>query len=232
MYHLSHSPLISSFEKKKTCVVPFGLHPANYPVSKALTLESNRLKEKYGKFCLFVGRLVKYKGVRILIEAMKEVSERSPDLNLVIVGNGPLLRALQKQCDTLGLSERVYFDPAVSDGISLQAHFHACEFSILPSISRAEAFGMTLLEAMVFSKPLITTRLMTGVQEVNEEGVTGLLVEPSNTQALAEAILKLAQSPDLIKQYGQAARNRFLEYYTLDKMVTAHLSVYRSDSLS
>ena len=96
--------------------------------------------------------------------------------------------------------------------------FSDCDIFVLPSVSRAECFGLVQLEAMVYGKPVINTKLPTAVPEVSVDGETGITVEPGNADELANAIQKLTDDKELREQYGKAARQRCEECYSLDKM--------------
>ena len=133
---------------------------------------------------LFVGRLVYYKGLEYLIEAMRWV----PDAVLVVVGTGPLRGRLQRLSEQwLGCPGKVVFLGAVAEH-DLCAWYHACDVFVLPSVELSEAFGLVQLEAMACAKPVVTTDLPTGVTYVNQHGHTGLVVPRRNSRALAEAI--------------------------------------------
>ncbi len=225
--HIDYSPFLTSLrDQSKFDIIPFGLDSTRFKITSHTIELSNQLKLKYGRFLLFVGRLVEYKGVQYLLDAMKLITHQITDLNLVILGDGPLKENLMDDVVQSGLTSRIYFDSNVKDELLLHSHYHACEFFVLPSISRAEAFGMVLLEAMAFGKPLITTRLLTGIQVVNTHEVTGIQVPPRDPQALSKAVIQLAESKELREKMGKASRDKFLAQYTSDAMVTAHVKTY------
>lgn len=225
--HVEHSTLISDLKgSKKTTIIPYGLDPKRFAMTPEIRKLSGRMKERYGDFALFVGRLVPYKGLPVLIAAMKELKRKFPKLNLVILGNGPLKAQLTSLVADSDLSRQIHFESTATDETSLMAHYHACQFLVLPSINRTEAFGMVLLEAMACGKPLISTRLDTGVREVNVDHVTGFQVNPSDSGALANAISDLTSSPDLMRRFGEAANDRFFRHFTLDSMIERYQRVY------
>lgn len=151
---------------------------------------------------LFVGRLVRYKGVDVLIRAMVDV-----EANLVIVGDGPLRPQLEALSRGLGLDGRVRFEGRVSDDARV-AWYHDADIFALPSISRQEAFGMVQLEAMGHGLPVVSTALATGVPWVNRHGETGLVVPPNDHQALAQALATLVSDPALRARLGAAGPAR------------------------
>ncbi len=227
--HIDYSPVLSPWPKKQVSVIPFGI--SNPFRSVARDELAAQLQQRHGRFALFVGRHVEYKGIAYLIEAMERISQQNTSLRLVILGDGPLRSELTLLVKQRGLDSRIHLQAQVSQDLELQAHYQACEFLVLPSVSREEAFGMVLLEAMSFGKPLISTQLNTGIREINLDGVTGRTVPPRDAAALAQAMLYLHQSESIRQTLGQAAQARFLEYFTDQAMTRSHLQLY-SDVLA
>ena len=124
-------------------------------------------------------------------------------------------------------ASRVRFlgDVAESD---LPALYHACDVFVLPSTASTEGFGLVQLEAMACAKPVVSTRLPTGVAVVNRHGVTGLTVPPGDAHALGEALNRLLTDRALATTYGTMARRRVLESFAREQMVTDTLALYRS----
>lgn len=218
--YIETSPFLRP-HKAKCRVVPLGIDPARFnqpPLPLAETLK-NRLGQP---LLLFVGRLRYYKGLDTLLTAMAHVSTGK----LAIVGSGPLEADLKAQARQLQLENRVYFAGNVSDD-DLPAWFQAADCFVLPSNSRAEAFGLVLLEAMAAGLPLISTELGTGTSFINQHGQTGLVTPPQNPVALAQAINTLLADEPLRRQYGQAALARVRAEFTQDKMVQRVMQVYQ-----
>lgn len=219
-YHIKYSSMLRSFSAKCD-VIPFGLQGERYVATPHTLEKSASLKGRYGRFVLFVGRLVGYKGVKYLIEAM-----RSVEANLVILGRGPLEKELQAQASELGLESKIHFVTGAESQDDLNAYLHACELFVLPSISKNEAFGMVLLEAMAFAKPLVSTRIESGVRLVNDDGVTGLQVDPKDSRALAQAINTVLGDEAKRMSMAQAALDRFNTQFSADTMVKAYRALY------
>ncbi len=171
------------------------------------------LRNHHRPIFLFVGRLVKYKGLKYLIKAMKRVNG-----TLFIVGNGPLLDALRSNA-----RYGVFFYPAVSDA-ELPNFYRACDVFVLPSITKAEAFGIVQLEAMACKRPVISTKLGTGVEFVNE---TGILVPPADVDALVNAMNKL-QDWKLRALIGRKSFERVAKEFNSDLMLKRLLDLYSS----
>lgn len=171
---------------------------------------------------LAVGRHVYYKGFEYLLEAAANLE----DVRLVFVGSGPLTTALQTQASRLGLAERVVWAGQV-DEETLAAWYHACDVFCLPSIEPAETFGLVQLEAMACAKPVVSTRLGTGVDHLNVDGVTGYTVPPRDPNALAAALRDILSNSERAQRMGQAAYSRARQDFSRATMVRATLELYR-----
>lgn len=181
----------------------------------------SEIKSKYGEnFFLFVGVLRDYKGLEYLVRAMDGVNQ-----NLVIIGKGKNKDKLKKLAHELG-NENVFFPGYVEDK-DLYAFFKLCRAFVLPSIDRSEAFGVSLLEASLCSKPMISTELLTGTSYVNKHMETGLVVTPKNIQALKEAILKLAGDDALCTEFGENARKRYERKFVPEITGKQYMDVYK-----
>lgn len=215
--------------RDKCVIIPFGIDVTRFRPNETLRQRAAAIRAEFGpRVILFVGRLVYYKGVEYLIEAMLRVPAR-----LLIVGRGPRERALRRRARALGLDERVAFLGEIAHE-HLPAYYHACDLLVLPSIRESETFGIVQLEAMAAGKPVISTALPTGVAWVNQHEVTGLLVPPANADALADAMNRLLEDDALRQRLGEAARQYVSERFTRQRMARAVLALYEdvlSDAL-
>lgn len=194
----------------KCTPIPFGIDHKKFDSTPKIEGKAAELKAKYGRnIALFAGRLRYYKGVNVLILA----AARIPDMQAVIIGDGPLDHELRSLALELGVSGRVHFAGEVDDE-GLLAHYHACDVFCLPAIARSEAFGIVQLEAMACGKPVISTELGTGVSYVNKDGVSGLVVEPNNVDTLTAALKKIFDDDILREQLGRGARERIEREFT------------------
>jgi rhamnosyl/mannosyltransferase len=208
--------------KSKCKVVPLGIDTQRFAdAGSRLKSEIEKLRSVFGpQFVLFVGRLRYYKGVQFLIQAMQQV--QAP---LVVIGAGPMESDLKAMAANYGVSEKVQFLGEVSDD-DLVAFFHACTLLALPSIFKSEAYGLVQLEAHACGKPVVSTRLGTGVEFVNMDGKTGLLVPPADSKALADAIKQLLSDPGRIQRMGDFARKRAQTEFDLEQMFDKIDAVY------
>lgn len=152
---------------------------------------------------LFVGRLVYYKGVEVLIRALASAGD---GISLTIIGEGPMDSELRSLSASLGVSDSVAFLGAVDDD-QLRAAYGDHDVFVLPSISQAEAFGLALVEAMAAGLPAISTELGTGTSWVNVDGESGLVVPPGDVDALVEAIESM-RPPALRRRLSEGAKSR------------------------
>jgi rhamnosyl/mannosyltransferase len=218
--HIRYSEVLPAFAPKCD-VIPFGIAAHRYRLSVTAERLRDELKRRHGRFGLFVGRLVYYKGILELAESMARVNGR-----LIVAGDGPLRPRLEQKLDELRLRDRVILAGALGQ-TELNAYFAACEFVVLPSISRAEGFGITLLEGMLFGKALISTRLPSGVRSVNEDGRTGFQVPPGDRTALAQALDALFADAALADRLGAGGREVLAARFSYDHMLQAHRRVYQ-----
>lgn len=201
-------------------IIPFGVDPHSWQVRPG---EADVIRGRYRPpLILFVGRLSYYKGLDVLIEAMRTVGA-----TCLIAGEGPKRAELERQSRDLGLADKIVFCGDISDR-QRAAYYHAADVFVLPSTSRAECFGIAMLEAMACGTAAISTELGTGTSWVNQNGVSGLVVEPGRPEALAAALDRLIGEPARICEMGEAAAARVREKFTLTKMLQDLDSLYRS----
>lgn len=206
--YVESSPVLQKF-KSKCRVIPFGVPLDEF--DRVDPSEVSKIRERFGpRIVLGVGRLIYYKGFEHLVRAMKEV-----DGHLIIIGEGPLRGALEREADEAGTSGRVTLLGQVEDVVP---YYHASDVFALPSVARSEAFGIVQLEAMACRKPVVNTRLDSGVTYVSVDGVTGLTVPPADSAALAAALNQLLEDPALVARYGRASRLRVEREFDLEVM--------------
>jgi glycosyltransferase involved in cell wall biosynthesis len=172
-----------------------------------------QIKEKYGnkKIIFFVGRHIQYKGLAYLIEAETLIKE---DCVLVIAGNGPLTEELKSQCK----SSRVHFVGRLSDD-ELRWHHYAATIFAFPSITKNEAFGVALAEAMYAITPAVTFHIEgSGVNWVCLDQLTGFEVPNGDCRAYANAIDRLLADEELATRMGHAGHKRVVENFTIPLM--------------
>ncbi|MEO5626895.1 MAG: glycosyltransferase [Dokdonella sp.] len=202
----------------KTTVVPLGIAPI-----EPIRPRTDMWPAQAGLRLLAVGRLTRYKGFNVLIDALANVR----DANLVLVGNGECERGLRAQARTHGLEARIVFAGDLHDD-ALAAAYAAADALVLPSLDRGEAFGLVLLEAMRAGVAVVASAIRgSGVSSVVADGETGLLVAPGEAHALAAAIERL-RDVGLRARLGQAGQRRWREHFTLDASASRMLRLYQA----
>lgn len=219
--YIRSSEVLSRY-RHKCEVVPLGVDLNRFRLRSEDEDLVQSLRSKYGTpIILFAGKLRYYKGLHVLIDAMKKVRNGK----LLIIGRGPLGHELRRQA--ADLNGKILFLGEVPDQ-ELVLHYHASDVSVLPSIFRSEAFGIVQLEAMACGKPVISTELGTGTSYVNQHGRTGMVVPPKDPDGLAEAINFILDNKEIRLEYGMAARDRIEKYFSLDAMVKNTVRIYES----
>ena len=169
---------------------------------------------------LFVGRLVEHKNLPRLLDAFARVASERPHVRLLLVGGGPLHDALVARIRELKLDGRALLLGERSDVAALMK---AADLLVAPSLR--EGMSNVILEAMALGLSVLATRVG-GTPEVIEDGRHGVLVDPTDTQALADAMLQLIDDPVRRQAIGQAGRQKVLEQYSPPAMVSAMLKEY------
>jgi len=146
---------------------------------------------------------------------------------LVLGGHGPLTQYLGRVAEEAGVGGRVHFVGRIPE-VELPGYYHACDVFCLPSVEPAEAFGIVQIEAMASGRPVVCCQLHNGVTWVNQDGITGLVVPPADSEALAAALSTLMRDPALRARLGEQGRSRAFDVFTLEAMARGTLSVYRS----
>jgi rhamnosyl/mannosyltransferase len=219
--HVTFSPFLSAEVAERCVVIPYGIDPTRFAATPQVCAQARQLRARLGHpLVLFVGSLVYYKGLDVLIDAV-----RATPVHVALVGAGPLAAALRRHAREAGVAERVHFLGELDDA-TLLAAYHACDVFCLPSTWRSEAFGIVQLEAFACGKPVISTNLPSGVPWVNRHEETGLIVEPGRADALAAALQRLVADEALRLRLGGNAAARVQCDFSADAMAAATLRLY------
>ena len=167
-----------------------------------------------------VARLEPEKGHPTLLEAWPTVLRAVPDARLLIVGEGSRREPLEAQALELGIADRVIFTGRRDDVPAVTA---ALDVAVLPSYREAQ--GLTILEAMALSRPVVASNVG-GIPEMVEDGITGLLVPPHDPLALAGAIARLLTNHPLADMLGRAGHDLVHERFCIELMVEAVEAIY------
>ncbi len=174
-----------------------------------------------------VARIVQDKGHEYLIRAIAELAPKYPDLRLLIVGDGNFRPSLEKLCRDLSIGPNVIFTKTLSNKQVLRA-LCALDIFALPATWR-EGFGLSIVEAMACSKPVIVTNIW-ALNSLVQNDITGILIEPKKVEPLANAIERFIQEPETRKRIGNAGRKMTEEFFSVTRMAKEILDLYKTVS--
>lgn len=211
--HLDESEFTMLFEGKKQ-ILPYTIDEKNLVISQDEIDKAEEIRKQHNgaKIGFFIGRHVPYKGLKYLIEASRELKDEK--IHFFIAGTGVLTEELKEQAKN---DQKVEFLGRITD-TERKSYLYAADIFCFPSITRNEGFGLALAEGMYFGKPAVTFTIPgSGVNYVNLDGITGIECPNCDSKAYARALKKLCVDNELRATYGQAARQRVLENFTLQK---------------
>lgn len=193
--------------RRRLRVIPLGIAERSYPEAEDSSILNKLGLSANEPFFLFVGVLRYYKGLHNLVQAASSVRAK-----VVIAGSGPEADSLQRLVQGLSL-RHVLLAGQISDEEKV-ALFVRCRAVVLPSNLRAEAYGMVLVEAAMFGRPMISCEIGTGTSFINVNGKTGLVVPPDAPDELADAMNRLLHDDHLAGRMGVAARRRYERHFS------------------
>ncbi|HLV08894.1 MAG TPA: glycosyltransferase family 4 protein [Halanaerobiales bacterium] len=174
----------------KVIVVSNGVDEEKYRTESSSSFR-NQYASPDEKIVFYVGRIVREKGIQVLIHSVPEILKAHPNTKFVISGKGSFLDQLREQASYLGIAERIYFTGFVDDETRNKL-YRVADVAVFPSLY--EPFGIVALEAMVTRTPVLVSNVG-GLAEFVNDGENGLTVEPNNPGQLAEKLLYLFNNP-------------------------------------
>ena len=215
--YVDYSNALQQF-KEKVKIVPIGIQK-HKPIKQKM--RNDLYVDK--KIIFALGRLVEYKGFEVLVESARYLDD---SFMVLIAGTGPKGDVLKELITLYKLENKVKLLGRIDEEDKLM-YYENCFAFCLPSITKAEAFGVVLLEAMAFGKPLVSSNIKeSGMSWVNQHNKTGLLVDPGDVQQLASAFKKLANDKELYEEMSHNAFVRYEELFTREKMIDSLRSIY------
>jgi len=219
-YMVHHVQDVLGVPADRIHVIPNGVDPARFEGHPSGSAETGSRFDN-GKTILFVGRLVREKGVSMLLEAVKELRKEIP-ANLIVVGDGPMRDHLVRKTLDLGLDGNVRFTGFV-DSSTLISLYRTCDVCVVPSLH--EPFGMVALEAMAAKIPTVVSDVG-GLSEIVEDGVNGIKVPPGDRKLLAGALRGVLEDPSLAEQLRTNGNRHIRDHYGWEPIAESTLSVY------
>ncbi len=222
--YLAASSALSAW-RERCSVIPLGLDPQRIAAPSAAAQQ--RAAQLWGEGqqlrILAIGRLTYYKGHDVLIQAAAAL----PDTRVLIVGSGEQRRRLEQLRATLHLQQRVQL-PGFQSEDDLNALLASCDVLCLPSLERTEAFGLVLLEAMRFGKPVVVGDIPgSGTGWVVREAGHGLCVAPGDAPALAQALRTLHLRPAQRLALGEQGQRALDEKFGIVPVASAVAALYQ-----
>lgn len=215
--YIESSPYLKKY-KEKIDVVPAGVDIEKF--SPGGTEVNNSIF-----FLSLLDKFHRYKGLDDLLNAMVLIKKEIPAVKLKIGGAGELLEYYKNKTNYLGLHKNVDFLGQVPDE-KITEHYRNCSLFVLPSISSSqEGFGMVLLEAMACCKPVVSTNIVGVAEDIRKYG-TGMVVEPGDTKALADAAVRILSDEKEAKIMGKRGRRLVEEKYTWKHVCKAMEEIY------
>ncbi len=222
-YMLDHIQHVLGAVKTKVRVIPNGVESSRFNGGRQPQLILAGIPEDR-KIILYVGRIVREKGIFTLLDALEKLRKQGKDVSLVFVGEGPLKEDLAKEVLRRKLNDRVTLAGFV-DEKKLVSLYNSSDVFVLPS--HYEPFGMVVLEAMASRIPVVVSDVG-GLSEIVEDGVTGVKVPAYNPSALAEGILRVLEDRELSEQLKENAYRAVQERYRWDMIAEKTIEAYRT----
>ncbi|MEA3454953.1 MAG: glycosyltransferase [Campylobacterota bacterium] len=219
--YATHSPYLKPY-LDKTEIVPIGISDDSFHTDDK---KVEQIKEKYAgkKIILAFGRLVTYKGFEYLAEAARYLSD---DYVILIGGGGSEEKTISELIGRHQLENSVHLLGHVDESDKYN-YYKAASIFCLPSVTKAEAYGIVLLEAMAFGKPIVSSKIEeSGMIWVNQDNYTGLQVPPRSPKKLAEAIEVIGNNPELYLKFSNNCIERYESLFTRDKMIDTFDKLY------
>ena len=221
--YLNESEALSKWQCKCE-VIPLGINPKN--ISSPCDAQSTTTPywPNHHLRVLSIGRLTYYKGFEILIHAVRSLT----NVSVIIAGDGTMRQKLQHLIDIHGMNDRVFLAGHITESEKsfLLAH---CECFCLPSYEKTEAFGMVLLEAMAFKKPLIACNIQgSGVSSVVRHKMNGLLVKPESVSSLSDALNSASRPEFNFQQLGNSGHQDLHKNFHIKHIVMQLDALYNN----
>lgn len=206
----------------KVLEIANGVNEENYRADYSKAFRQNYASPDE-QIILYVGRIVREKGIQVLIQSIPEILQRIPASKFVIAGKGPYLDNLKAQADYLGISNRVYFTGFISDE-ERNKLYRCADLAVFPSLY--EPFGIVALEAMATMTPVIVSAVG-GLVEFVEDGENGLTVPPNDPPRLAQAILQLLNKQNTARRLANNGYRLVKEKYSWKQIARKTVKVYQ-----
>lgn len=181
------------------------------------------INHKYENFILYIGRLVFYKNVDVLINAYEEVLKVLPTARLVVVGEGPMADVWKNLAESMGISDNIVFTNHLSNEEKVNL-LSRCSALALPSLY--EGFGLVILESFAMAKPVLVANIPP-LDEIVDQEVNGFLITYNDPHEWAKMVIKLLSNKEMCEKMGRNALRKLKEKYNFEKYIETMEDLYQ-----
>lgn len=207
-------------QRRSVRTIPHGIKKGTFYVDR-----KNRAEKIGGKIC-FVGFLGENKGADLLPDIFFRVLSMVKGTQLTIVGNGPLEQRLKKLCSENGTLGHSIFTGAITQE-SVAKVLRNAEVLLLPT--RVEGFGLSIVEAMMSGVVPVVSRISGITDDIIDDGVNGLLIEPDDKEGFSSAIIYLFKNPEKLASISAAAEETAVRKYSIERMLDEYGKLFAED---
>lgn len=199
-------------------------YASNVIIKKEDYEEEKKLRGRFDigtkKVILYVGRLVKQKGLEYLIEAFSKLRKERDDVTLIIAGEGESRSELELLSKNLGIGDSIYFAGFVLNA-ELPPYYVLCDVCVVPSITyiKADIWVRTINDAMSAGKPVIATDAVGAAFDMIRDGINGFIVPEKDSEALYKALKKIISEPQLAQKMGEESKRILEQGFTYEHMI-------------
>lgn len=206
----------------KLNIIPNGVNPENFVV-QSYNVDRNNYAAPDEKIVFYVGRLVREKGVQVLIDAIPKILHYHPKTKFVIAGKGPYEITLKRQAKRLGVEQHIYFTGYIDDDTRNNLYNFA-DVAVFPSLY--EPFGIVALEGMAAKTPVVVSDTG-GLGEIINHGVNGLKTYTGNENSLADNILHILLNPQEANRMKEQAYQEVVKKYNWHGIAGQTIALYQ-----
>lgn len=205
----------------KVVTIPNGVNGANYQAEYSSNFRKHYASPEE-KIVFYVGRIVREKGIQVLLQAIPQILSKNNQTKFIIAGKGPFLDNLKEQANYLGIADRIYFTGFVDDETRNKL-YQVADVAVFPSLY--EPFGIVALEAMITRTPVVVSNVG-GLAEFIKDGENGLTIAPNNPAQLAEKILFLFNNKEKAREISINGYRMVKDKYSWDEIARETVDVY------
>lgn len=220
---LKHKATHTVSNATKEDLIQFGEKKPIYVIPNSIEIKDFKTQEKNPLQFIYIGRLVFYKNIEVIIKAIKIVTKTYPNIKLTIVGDGPQKAILKKIVNRLNLEENVIFTGFVSANKKMEL-LSSSQALLFPSV--CEGFGLVLLEAFSVKIPVLVSNVKP-LSEIVSDEVTGYVIPPYDEVQWAQKIKKVIENQELVFKMGSNGKKLLEEKYDLEQTYTKIIDMYQ-----